>query len=259
MKHRWFAAAAALITSAFVASIGAVDPGISLVGMGLVPGTDLDKSGLAGQSICRIEDGTDCIDQATLGGFGSALAYTGFDSVFVTVPDRGPFDGRTDVPYRDRFHFMHLTVDPSAAFPNITTTLLDTRFMKAHGNEDMVGSSAEFAARFDPEGVAIGRNGSFFVSDEYGPAINEFNREGHLRRIAVPGPSNCEPSGDGQRRQFARALSGAQHLGPPGCRGMEGLAISPDASIRPDAERAIRTPASMPRRRRDASASTPAC
>jgi hypothetical protein len=46
---------------------------------------------------------TNCIDAATLGGFGSGFTYTGHDNVFLGVPDRGPFDGRTDVPYPTRF------------------------------------------------------------------------------------------------------------------------------------------------------------
>lgn len=187
----------AALALASVVPIKASDSGVTLIGMGRVAGTDLDKSGFAGQQICQSEDPANCTDQATLGGFGSALAYTGFNDVFLAVPDRGPFDGRTDVPYLDRFHFMQLTVDRGAAFPNIRTVLLDTRPMKAPGNRNLLGSSADFGNRFDPEGVAIGPNGTFFVSDEYGPSINEFNRQGHLvRRIARP--AKC--SNPGYRR-----------------------------------------------------------
>ena len=82
------------------------------------------------RSICQRDDATVCIDQATLGGFGSAVTYTGFGDVFLAVPDRGPFDGRTDVPYLDRFHFLHITVDPTRRSPTSQTVLLDTRFLK---------------------------------------------------------------------------------------------------------------------------------
>src|SRR5262245_17129478 len=112
MNQRWRAVAAAvLLICPLVLSIEAANPGVTLVGVGFVSGTALDRSGLAGQSICSIDDTTNCIDAATLGGFGSAVAYTGFDDVFVAVPDRGPFDGRTDVPYLDRFHFFHMTTE----------------------------------------------------------------------------------------------------------------------------------------------------
>src|SRR4029077_12676261 len=132
---------------------------------------------------------------ATLGGLGSALTYTGHDNVFLAAPDRGPFDGRTfPDPYLDRVHFLYMTVDTSAPFPNITTKLLDTRFLKGQGNQNFVGDAYAFDAadpsktlRFDPEGVVVSPLGTFFISDEYGPYIREFNNQGRLiRKIPVP-------------------------------------------------------------------------
>ena len=151
--------------------------------------------------------------------------------MFLAVPDRGPFDGRTDVPYRDRAHYVHLAVDTGAAFPNIRTTLLDTVFLKARHNQDLVGSASDFDARFDPEGAAFSRTGSFFVSDEYGPAILEFNLWGRLlRRITVPAKFLiANPSGDvdpdGNSLELYPALNTS---GRQANRGMEGLTISPD-------------------------------
>jgi len=66
---------------------------------------------------------TVCVSKAIFGGFGSDLTYTGHDNVFIAAPDRGPFDGLTDVPYLDRFHFLHITTDLGAPFPNIRTVL----------------------------------------------------------------------------------------------------------------------------------------
>jgi hypothetical protein len=233
MKHRGPALSSALgfAILVLVASLRAADPGITLIGTGLVPGTALDKSGLAGHPICQFDNAANCIDQATLGAFGSALAYTGFNDVFVAVPDRGPFDGRTDVPYRDRIHYLHLAIDTAAAFPNIRTTLLDTMFLRATGHSDLVGSSADFEHRFDPEGAAVSRSGSFFISDEYGPAILEFNRQGHLlRRITVPQKFLIDnPSGDVDADGNSLELYPALNVsGRQANRGMEGLAISPD-------------------------------
>jgi len=235
MRHRWPAVLSALVLLVpFVASLKAADPPIALIGFGLVPGHSLDKSGLSGQQICQVDDATNCIDRATLGGFGSGLTYTGFDDVFLTVPDRGPFDGRTDVPYLDRFHFMHLTVGGVFDYPgtpNIHATLLDTRFLKAPGNQNFVGDSSEFELRFDPEGVSLGRDGTFFVSDEYGPYINEFNRQGHLiRRIAVPEKFLIlNPKSDVDSAGNSLELYPNNNvLGRQANRGMEGLAITPD-------------------------------
>ena len=69
--------------------------------MGLVDGGALDRSGLDGQTMCRVGSSTDCIDQATFGGFGSGMTYTGHDNVFLAVPDRGPF-GTADADLRVR-------------------------------------------------------------------------------------------------------------------------------------------------------------
>src|SRR3954462_15680346 len=146
MKHRWLTVVGGSVFGLVALTLSASDRGVTLVGMGLVPGDALDLSGLAGQPICQRDNDAVCIDQATLGGFGSALAYTGHDSVFIAAPDRGPFDGRTTVPYLDRVHFLPLALDPTAAFPNITTTLLDTRFLTSVGNRPLVGD----AYAFDP-------------------------------------------------------------------------------------------------------------
>lgn len=217
----------------------AADPGITLIGTGSVPGNALDLSGLKGD-ICQRDDSTNCIPRATLGGFGSGVTYTGHDNVFLAVPDRGPFDGRTTpgVPYLDRIHFFHITVNPSAAFPNISMVLLDTRFLKSEADQNFVGDAYAFnvtnplaALRFDPEAVRVSRHGTFFISDEYGPYVLEFNREGHLiRRIPVPAKFLIStPSGDvdsaGNSMELYPSLNTS---GRQANRGMEGLAITPD-------------------------------
>jgi hypothetical protein len=77
MKHRWLASFTAwCVFGVLVLTISAADPGISLIGTGYVPGNASDLSGLDGLPICQRDDLTVCIDQATLGGFGSALAST---------------------------------------------------------------------------------------------------------------------------------------------------------------------------------------
>jgi hypothetical protein len=87
-----------------VSGLGVVTPGITLIGKGVADGNARDKSGFKGD-ICQAGVPTNCVSKAIFGGFGSDLAYTGFKDVFIAAPDRGPFDGLTDVPYLDRFHF----------------------------------------------------------------------------------------------------------------------------------------------------------
>jgi Esterase-like activity of phytase len=208
----------------------ALTPGITLIGKGIISGTGLDKSGLTG-NICQQSAPANCVPKAIFGGFGSDLTYSGHDNVFIAAPDRGPFDGLTDVPYLDRVHVLHITTDVGAPFPNIRTVLLDTRLLQNEFSQPFVGAAGAFVQdnelatlRLDPEGIRISPQGTFYVSDEYGPYLFEFNRQGHLqRRISLPGKFFItNPSADPNTE-----LSG-NTTGRQANRGMEGLAISPD-------------------------------
>jgi len=206
-----------------VAASQALTPGITLIGKGEVSGSALDTSGLTG-NICQAGAPANCVPKSIFGGFGSDITYTGHDDVFIAAPDRGPFDGLTDEPYIDRFYFLHITTDVDAPFPNISTTLLDTRFFRDKGGRNFVGAAGDFNARLDPEGIRVGPNGTFYVSDEYGPYVFEFNRQGQLvRRLEVPSKFFiANPSSD-PNTELTGNTSGRQAN-----RGMEGLAISPD-------------------------------
>lgn len=203
----------------------ALTPGITLIGKGVVSGSALDTSGLTG-NICQESAPANCVPKAIFGGFGSDLTYTGHDNVFIAAPDRGPFDGLTDVPYLDRFYFLHITTDVGAPFPNIRTVLLDTRFFKDQGGKDFVGAAGSFNDRLDPEGIRVAPDGTFYVSDEYGPYIFQFNRQGHLlRRLEVPAKFAIANPSDDPNEELLGNTAGRQAN-----RGMEGLAISPDGS-----------------------------
>src|SRR6266508_1086672 len=219
------------VITLFGSTLGATPPaGITLIGKGLVPGAALDKSGLAG-NICQAGNPTNCVPQALFGGFGSALTYTGHNHVYIAAPDRGPFDGLTDAPYLDRVHFLKITTDPDAPFPNISVALLATRLLRNERGQALVGAAGSFnpnnergSLRFDPEGIRVGFFGTFFISDEYGPNVFEFDLFGRLlRRLNVPSKFKIEnPSAD-PNAELLLNTSGRQAN-----RGMEGLAISPN-------------------------------
>jgi hypothetical protein len=87
------------------------------------------------------------------------------------------------------------------------------------------------STRFDPEGVRVDRDGNFYISDEYGPYIRKFNRQGHLlARIAVPEKFLLDPvsghrSGDINNPVDAASLelTPANNItGRQANRGMEG-------------------------------------
>jgi phytase-like protein len=221
-----------VIVTLFGTTLGITPPpvGITLVGKGLVPGTALDKSRLTG-NICQAGNLTNCVPQTLFGGFGSALTYTGHNNVYIAAPDRGPFDGLTDVPYLDRFHFLKITTDLDAPFPNINTVLLETRLLRNERGQAFVGAAGSFdvnkeraTLRFDPEGIRVGLLGTFFISDEYGPDVFEFSPSGHLlRRLNVPSKYEISNPNEDPNNELLLNTSGRQAN-----RGMEGLAISPN-------------------------------
>ena len=82
--------------------------------------------------------------------------------------------------------------------------------------------------RFDPEGIRVGKTGSIFISDEYGPFVYEFDQFGNrLRSLDVPSKFLITPSG-------VPSADPAEELANPSGRqanrGMEGLAINPDGT-----------------------------
>jgi hypothetical protein len=205
-------------------------PGIELVATGHIPGNVLDKSGLTGL-ICQAGAPANCVPKAVLGGLGSDLTYTGHDNVFIAAPDRGPFDGLTDVPFLDRVHFLHITTN--AQTKQVSTVLLDTRFLKNESGQTFLGAAGAFdtanplaTRRLDPEGIRVSPNGTFYVSDEYGPYIFEFDRQGNIvRRLALPAKFAIDKPSADPTQELLGNKSGRQAN-----RGMEGLAISPDGT-----------------------------
>jgi hypothetical protein len=227
---RWFAAGLSVVLASLSALVASAPPGIELVASGRIAADGLDKSGLQGM-ICQAGNPANCIPHATFGGLGSALAYTGHDNVFLGLPDRGPFDGLTDAPYLDRVQFVHITTD--LATRAVTTQLLDTRFLTNEFGQRFVGAAGAFdtqhelnTLRLDPEGARVSAEGTFFVSDEYGPYLFEFDRQGHLlRRLEVPAAFHIDTPSADPATELVGNVSGRQAN-----RGMEGLAISPDGT-----------------------------
>src|SRR5262249_44524240 len=111
--------------------------------------------------------------------------------------------------------------------PNIHPTLLDTRLLTDESGQPFVGAANVFDRRLDPEGIRVAYNGDFYVSDEYGPNLLEFDRQGHLvRRIDVLSKFLiANPSGDPNAELLGNAA------GRQANRGMEGLAITPDGGM----------------------------
>ncbi|MBY0512596.1 MAG: esterase-like activity of phytase family protein [Gemmataceae bacterium] len=196
---------------------------VELVGVAALPGTTADRSGLAG----AYADGT---PKDRLGGL-SGIAHTGRGDDYLLLADRGPKDGASD--FACRFHRATIRVTPKAT-PAVSVSLAATVLFTDEKGRPLVGSHDALhpkhpadSLRFDPEGIRVGRGGSVFVSDEYGPVVFEFDPSGKLlRRLPVP------------TRFLAAhpAKAPADELPPKNTRGrvpnrgLEGLAITPDGA-----------------------------
>lgn len=195
---------------------------IELIGVGVLPGTASDRSGLKGKQL----DGT---PHDRLGGHGSGIAYSGRGNEFVLVSDRGPKDGATD--YACRFHRMDIVVRPGQN-PAVTLKVTGTTLLTTETGEQLLGSlnaldarHPERSRRFDPEAIRVGPAGQIYISDEYGPAIAEFDRNGRRTRV-LPVPEKFRPAMPSTKPE--EELPPRNKVGRQPNRGLESLAISAD-------------------------------
>lgn len=203
---------------------GSVMAQIKLIGIGTIPGTQADLSGLTGKQ----SDGT---PHNQLGGMGSAIAYTGSGNNYVLASDRGPKDGATD--YACRYHRMEIVVSPGATKP-VKLKLTATTLLCDEKGRGLVGTLSAFDAqhmerslRFDAEAIRVGPTGTLFIADEYGPVLAEFSPDGKRIR-SLPIPQRFLPEHIGGKPE--EELPPRNMFGRQPNRGMEGLAISPDGS-----------------------------
>ncbi|MBC7806208.1 MAG: esterase-like activity of phytase family protein, partial [Akkermansiaceae bacterium] len=172
-----------------------------------------------------------------LGGLFSDIYYDRDRDLYYGLPDRGPGGGL--VAYDTRVQEFTLDVDDTTgAISNFN--LLRTVQFTAGGaafnglNPRLLnGNPGTLGLSLDPEGFAVSRTGTFYVSDEYGPSIYEFNRDGELI-TSFTAPDNLLPRSDaaGNPLDFAaiRDSNPALISGRQDNRGFEGLAVSPDGS-----------------------------
>jgi hypothetical protein len=175
---------------------------------------------------------------AITGGYGSALVVDPTDpAVFWVMTDRGP---NTTTAVANRLLFPLPSFTPTIGKFRIvgdsirriaTIDLKNAAGVNISGRPNPAGQGATGETGIDPsgaaitpdpdgmdsEGLAVLRDGTFWVSDEYGPHLVRFDASGRtIERI------NPFGTGTGGRR-----LPAVLALRRPN-RGMEGLAITPD-------------------------------
>lgn len=193
---------------------------IDFVGVALVPADALDKSGLT-------ETIGDRVPHNTLGSFGSAIDYTGKDDIYIAADDRGPGDGGT--AFRPRTQTLRISISPGTSNP-VSVTLLTTTLLTDEAGSPLWGYAGGYNAkdqragvRFDPEGLRVSSRGTWFISDEYGPWINEFDASGkRVRRFDIPQAFRIAQPGTQEEELPPGNTSGRQPN-----RGFEGLALTP--------------------------------
>ncbi len=194
---------------------------IELIGAALVPADAKDLSGL-GNLI------GDRIPHDRLGSFGSAIDFTGKDDVYVAADDRGPGDGAT--AFRPRTQTLRIQIRPGDPRP-VRFELLSTTLLTCERGEALWGYTGGYdprdqrtGPRFDAEGLRISARSTWYISDEYGPWIDEFDSTGkRVRRFAVPEAFCVRVPGTPEEE-----LPPGNAAGRLPNRGFEGLALTPD-------------------------------
>lgn len=140
----------------------------------------------------RLKKGT--ADAANLNRFGfySDLVFDAKTGYWYALSDRGPGGGLID--YATRVQRLRIPYD--AATGAIGQPVIDKTIL--FSGEDQLpfnglnplllnGDGATLGASFDPEGLAVGKGGHFYVADEYGPSVYEFTSSGQfIRAFATP-------------------------------------------------------------------------
>ncbi|EGE00576.1 hypothetical protein TESG_07879 [Trichophyton tonsurans CBS 112818] len=236
-----------------------------LVGYGTVPSNAVDKYGDTlggfGSSIA--------IEQASWKKNSDGT----YEGIAWAIPDRGwNTQGTLNVQSRIQKLSLKLTLAPGATVsnpsdPNLEIELLDTLLLTGPDGTPMTGLDADFSGNIsysgfpgmpgatypgdgfggsgaggrrislDSEGIVIGKDGAFWVSDEYGPYVYKFSREGRMLQAIQP-PAAYIPRRNG-KVSFSAASAPIYEpdrrtdpedpeTGRNNNQGFEGLAISRD-------------------------------
>lgn len=185
-----------------------------------IPGSTQDLSGDAGLS-SRM-------------GFFSDIYYDPNRNEWWALADRGPGGGT--ISYDTRVERFTINVNPTTgAISNFqvaqTVKFTDPKGLLTGSPTTLNGLAPNprsvLGRAFDPEGFVVNpANGRFLVSDEYGPSLYEFNRDGTLNRVFQT-PANLVPRNAGTGTPNFADDTG-NNAGKRTNRGFEGLAVSPD-------------------------------
>jgi len=158
-------------------------------------------------------------------GMFSDIYYDPNRNEWWALSDRGAGGGT--LPYDTRVQRFTIDVNPTTGAISNFQVVQTVEFTGPLGNFNGLAPSPTnvLGKALDPEGFVVNpKTGRFLVSDEYGPSLYEFNRDGTLARTFTT-PANLIPRNDGGTPNFADNTGNTK--GRNTNRGFEGLAISP--------------------------------
>ncbi len=195
------------------------------------PGGAMDQSGLSGTDPSGVPE-------ALLGGFGSGIDFDPKSNTLVSICDRGPFDGVS--AFKCRVQIFTMRERPQDGAAGFTFANTKTVMLTSSAGESFVGSldksapgligpkgheATKLPPRLDPEAIRVASDGTWWISEEYGPWIDQFGSDGkHLRRIELPKRYRVQHAGN----TYESELPPSNTQGRQPNRGLEGLAISSD-------------------------------
>jgi len=164
-------------------------------------------------------------------GFFSDIYYDRSRNEWWGLSDRGPGGGTLSYDTR----VQRFTLDINATTGAISNFQIQQTIKFTSGGMALNGlapaTPSLLGKSFDPEGIVVNPvNGHLLVSDEYGPSVYEFDRNGQLVRQYTT-PSNLVPKAGSNVNYNALAPNGSTPqltAGREGNRGLEALAITPD-------------------------------
>jgi len=246
MKKRLLLPAALLAVVTTLTSLAPAQPlvNLGLVGVGRAPGDSFDALGAGIDTFGGIFSGM-WLDSTTLVYTNGTIHATVFG-----LPDRGFGDGLTD--YHPRIQRLAVSVTPyfgPGPVPQnqITIVNTDTHVLMVNGQtltgalpddtnilahpQSLAGGVGGGKWSLDPEGIAHAADGFWYISDEYGPFIYQFDNVGTLQAI-LPLPEAFIPKVGTNYPRVINYLTGgltaASDSGRYNNRGMEGLGVTPD-------------------------------
>jgi hypothetical protein len=162
-------------------------------------------------------------------GFFSDIYYDANRNEWWGLSDRGPGGGT--LPYEARVQRFTLGIDANTGAISNFNVVQTIKFNNGGAalNGLAPNPSGVLGNAFDPEGFVVNPvSGRLLVSDEYGPSLYEFDRNGGLVKPYTL-PSNLIPKASGTTDY--NSLPPTLNSGREPNRGFEGLAISPDGKF----------------------------